>query len=823
MIIEKRFMMLLVALSLATLLVGGLLNTVISTSAQPFPADRLEIISELTGYVASKTADSAACQFSEVYQVYLCPPAQPASRTHPNPAARTAALNLLTSEAGALLVVESDNKTLMVFDPTTGNLVDANFIHLDADATGTAHHALVGPSNTILVSDQTNSVVHEYSLGGDYLGIFAPAGGQNLDIMQNIRGMALRPNGNLLVTSAQGVNGNSVVEFNAAGSYLGRFIESNSGGLGSPFDVYLREGVDWLVSSSSANIILRYELATGDFITSFAPVSSFPQQIYDNNNGNVLVANFSGSVGVHEFAADGTPIGVYNAPGVGGARGVYELPNGNILVSSGSGVFEIDRNANVVETKYSGTIRFIQHVVLQSISLNKTVGLDASTCATTNQISVGPGTAVTYCFEVTNNTIENLTQHDLVDDHLCVLLNGFTFTLVPGASTFFTQTAVITETTTNIATWTAYNPGPDDVFEATDAATVLVVQPSIAFTKTVGTDPSVCADTNTIAVGEGTMVTYCFAVTNTSLTTLSRHDLDDSELGAVLDNFAFDLLPGATTFVTQTAVITQPTTNTAIWTAYNPGPTNVVTATDSATVDILPAGISLAKTVGLDASLCAESDELVVATGTTVTYCFRVTNTGDVSLSRHDLDDSELGAILVGFSFDLLPGANTFVTQTAVITQATVNTATWTAYNLGPTSVVTATDSATVTVVNPAIILTATVGLDPDLCATGGAITVTVGTTVAYCYTVTNSGDITLDQHTITDNNFGLIDSFPLPLAPGASVSVIYTRTAVSSLNSLVTWRAESGPFQATASDAVSVFVEDADVYHLYLPVVLRP
>jgi hypothetical protein len=170
-----------------------------------------------------------------------------------------------------------------------------------------------------------------------------------------------------------------------------------------------------------------------------------------------------------------------------------------------------------------------------------------------------------------------------------------------------TQTAVITQTTVNTATWTAYNPGPQDVFESVDTATVNVVPPSIALTKTVGTDSSVCANTDEIDVVAGTAVTYCFEVTNTGLTTFTRHDLEDSHLGMILDGLSFSLTPGASVFLTQTAVITQTTVNTATWTAYNPGPSDVVEDSDSATVNVVPPSIALTKTVGTDASVCANT------------------------------------------------------------------------------------------------------------------------------------------------------------------------------------------------------------------------
>ncbi len=110
--------------------------------------------------------------------------------------------------------------------------------------------------------------------------------------------------------------------------------------------------------------------------------------------------------------------------------------------------------------------------------------------------------------------------------------------------------------------------------------------PNINLAKTVGTDPGICAATSSLAVAPGTDVYYCYEVTNTGTITLSLHDLADDQLGTILSGFPFNLTPGASVWLTQTATITQPTINTATWTASNAGPTDVVSATASATVDL---------------------------------------------------------------------------------------------------------------------------------------------------------------------------------------------------------------------------------------------
>lgn len=242
--------------------------------------------------------------------------------------------------------------------------------------------------------------------------------------------------------------------------------------------------------------------------------------------------------------------------------------------------------------------------------------------------------------------------------------------------------------------------GIDDI-----SITGTLMVPEIALNKTVGTDPISCATTDEITLpAGGGEVTYCYTVENTGNVTLNLHDLYDNELGNLFTSLSYVLAPGASAFITETATINVTTVNTAIWTAYNVGPTDVVTATDVATVTVEVANPSIAlnKTVGTDPLTCAVTDEVALpAGGGEVTYCYEIENTGNVTLNLHDLYDNQLGNIFTSLSYALAPGASAFITDTATINVTTVNTAIWTAYNVGPTNAVTATDVATVTVAPP--------------------------------------------------------------------------------------------------------------------------
>ncbi|KAB2962009.1 MAG: hypothetical protein F9K16_10260 [Thermoanaerobaculia bacterium] len=88
------------------------------------------------------------------------------------------------------------------------------------------------------------------------------------------------------------------------------------------------------------------------------------------------------------------------------------------------------------------------------LSLSKTVGTVPATCAATDAITVTTGTTVYYCFHVENTGVVALNFHDLVDDHLGTLLDNAPISLPPGATYDHIVPDVATATVTNTATWT---------------------------------------------------------------------------------------------------------------------------------------------------------------------------------------------------------------------------------------------------------------------------------------------------------------------------------------------------------------------------------
>jgi hypothetical protein len=268
-------------------------------------------------------------------------------------------------EGGLLLIPDSQNDRVMAFNPITGDIYEENFIPPDPTNLSTPIQAALHPDeNSIIVSDQLKDGLLEYDLDGNFIGWFAPAGGVNNAILDNVRGWGLKADGNILVSTAGGSNTDAIVEFDTSGNNIGNFIANGAGGLDGPWDILYRpDHSDYLVTASSSGGIHRYDmngLYLGDFATGF----SFTEQITETESGNILIASFSAPSGVHEYASDGTFVGYYDV--VTSLRGVYELPNGNILVTNSGGVYEINRNNTIVSTKISGvnarSIDFVEPV-----------------------------------------------------------------------------------------------------------------------------------------------------------------------------------------------------------------------------------------------------------------------------------------------------------------------------------------------------------------------------------------------------------------------------------------------------------------------------
>lgn len=257
---------------------------------------------------------------------------------------------------GMLVVPESSNERLMLFNAFDGSLVTDNFIDMVPQGASTPLNAKrVG--DEIWVSDQVADSVFRYSLDGtSHLGTIS--GG-----MDNIRGFEVV--GDTVYVSNAGTNngapGLAVVTIDVPTASVSGSFATN----GSPFDVLHYRG-QLLINDISNENIDWYDLS-GNFISNFHDSDGvngidFPEQMNINSAGNVLVGGFSSPAGIYEYDPNGNQLNYWD---VGTAvRGVYELGNGNIMFTDGGGVHILDPNTGAISTAFGGvSARFIELVV----------------------------------------------------------------------------------------------------------------------------------------------------------------------------------------------------------------------------------------------------------------------------------------------------------------------------------------------------------------------------------------------------------------------------------------------------------------------------
>lgn len=300
---------------------------------------------------------------------------------------------LLTT--GILLVPDMTNHRVMALDPEDGKLLDADFIPSDPANLPQPHAALLGPDqNSILVSDQAANVVQRFDLNGNYLGVFAPAGGPNPAIMQQPMGMVLRANGNLLVGIGNGANADAVAEFDPSGVHVGNFIAAGAGGLVDPADIHIRASGNILVSGGGSSAVHEYD-SSGAFIAAFDVFTGVPMQIIETSDDRVVVMEqLLSNRGIMEFLPSGAFLSHLPVERLMFFAGVFELRNGNLLVSSQSimatetgtnivtglrpgGVFEVARSGELLHTEVSSmSAQFIEFALIDSDGDGTGDGLD---------------------------------------------------------------------------------------------------------------------------------------------------------------------------------------------------------------------------------------------------------------------------------------------------------------------------------------------------------------------------------------------------------------------------------------------------------------
>ena len=266
----------------------------------------------------------------------------------------------------------------------------------------------------------------------------------------------------------------------------------------------------------------------------------------------------------------------------------------------------------------------------------------------------------------------------------------------------------------------------------------------------------------------GATVPYNFVVTNTGDTVLTKVEVKDlsaddppgiscpsTTLASAGTDGSSMTCKGQHTITSAEAA--SPTfTNVATVTGQAPPGDTIVTDTSDETVNIANSyGISIVKSATIDG---AAAPPAVAKVGDPVVYSFAVTNTGNTPLTNVMVADSKVGSLACG-SGTLAAGGHTTCTASYTVTQADIdagsvsNSATASATSpsgeIGsqPGQVDIPTDSS------PGPIHLTKVASMPDV---PSGQPVLAGDVVDYQFTVTNEGNVTLDNIAIQDSVLGV-------------------------------------------------------------------
>jgi len=344
-------------------------------------------------------------------------------------------------------------------------------------------------------------------------------------------------------------------------------------------------------------------------------------------------------------------------------------------------------------------------------------------------------------------------------------------TLAAGASMTCSATYTVTQadldtgSVTNTVTMTG-TPSGGTLPPAVDDLTINATSaPSLSLLKTAGAPSGNTA---------GSTIAYTFAVTNTGNVTLTGIAVVDALLDAPAVCDVTTLQPGAVATCTGAHTITQSEVNNGVVnnsaTAEGTppsGPAVPSAPSDTSTPIAAAPGLSIDKTAGTPSGNTA---------GSTLGYNFVVTNTGNVTLTGIAVVDALLDAPAVCDVTTLLPGAIANCTGTHTITQAEVNAGT-----VNNSATATGTPPAGGSTSSPPDTTQTPIAAEPSLTVlkSAGAPSGNIaGSTIAYSFVVTNTGNVTLNAIVIND---ALLDAPAVcdatTLLPGAVATCTGTHT----------------------------------------------
>lgn len=256
-------------------------------------------------------------------------------------------------------------KKVVLFTYEDGTLVNDQYIDLTPLDAGTLKQ-VVRVNNELWASDQTKDCIYRFDLEGTYL---STIGGGTTGGMDNLRGLRQFGNEVWLANSGtlNGAPGNAIIKLSTDGQIMSSFPVG-----GSPWAFWPFTNDNVLISFSSVTGFPSQIAIFDQNGTLIAPFNTpgelnFIQQISETQNGDFLAASFSNVTGgiqsgIHRYNSQGTFLNTIGGTAGTGPRGCWELGNGNIMWTNGSGIHIANVTNGTSQLVYSGSFQFVELV-----------------------------------------------------------------------------------------------------------------------------------------------------------------------------------------------------------------------------------------------------------------------------------------------------------------------------------------------------------------------------------------------------------------------------------------------------------------------------
>ncbi|WP_181161667.1 gliding motility-associated C-terminal domain-containing protein, partial [Flavobacterium sp. GSA192] len=536
-----------------------------------------------------------------------------------------------------------------------------------------------------------------------------------------------------------------------------------------------------VITNANNEIVSNTNLAAGTYtLTATAP---------GGNQGQNCTATAQVTIGQPEIAVSVSGIAT-NATCFGEANGsiaVTNSPGSTVVITNANN--EIVSNTNLVAGTYT-------------LTATAPGGNQGQNCSATAQVTISqPDATLTATAIITNN-------------NNCVGCSNGTINITPTGGTvpysFTWSNGTLTEDISSL-TKGQYNVEIKDANGCIANYTYFITESGIQILK----DATYVDSNQDGKTNVGDVVTYNFVITNTGNVTLTNITVTDNN-AVVSGGPIASLAPGATDTTTFSAshTITQNDINTGY--VYNLALANAkdpenITVTDTSSdptpctscpvnpecTDCTITELNQSPSISItkDGTYVDTNQDGKTNVGDVVTYNFVITNTGNVTLTNITVTDNN-AVVSGGPIASLAPGATDTTTFSAshTITQNDINTGF--VYNLALASAkdpkgndVTDTSSdptpctscpvnpectdCTITELNqsPSISITK----DGTYVDTNQDGKTNVGDVVSYKFVITNTGNVTLTNVTVTDNNATVTGGPIATLAPGATDATTFS------------------------------------------------